>query len=250
MKNLFVVLVSLGIAQVTYAHPDERVSIELQNDQIQAGEQELVFDLIDEESSTLITDQELAVSHEKKLHFIVYDPALLEFFHVHPEYSNDHWRVKINPTVNGNYFVWAQGVIAADKEEFSADGRLLIQGGTTENPTPPKLTDDRQDQVGKTLVTLSNEKLKAGKSAMLTITVSRSDGTNPEITPYLGALAHVNAVFEKGDTLVHVHPMGTSNPNEMMLHATFKDPGLYRVWIEVIDAGVLKKFTLAVEVFK
>ena len=46
----------------------------------------------------------------------------------------------------------------------------------------------------------------------------------------------------------HVHPMEGSDANSGMLHATFPSAGDYRVWIQLIDHGVLKTIPLSVTV--
>ena len=85
---------------------------------------------------------------------------------------------------------------------------------------------------------------------MLTYTVSRNDGTQPEVTPYLGANAHVIVVSPDGDNLIHAHPMDDKNSNTGMMHVTFPSQGDYRIWIQIIDAGVLKVVPLSVTVKK
>ncbi len=83
---------------------------------------------------------------------------------------------------------------------------------------------------------------------MIMLNFSREDGSKPNITPYLGAIAHVVAVALDGDTLIHVHPMNGRNPNEGMIHATFPTAGFYRLWIQFIDDSVLRVIPLSIEV--
>ena len=85
---------------------------------------------------------------------------------------------------------------------------------------------------------------------MVNISFSRTDGSPVELTPYLGAMAHVVATPADGDSLIHVHPMNTTQSNVLMLHATFPEAGFYRLWIQFIDGGVLKVVPLMIEVVK
>ncbi|MBK7961783.1 MAG: hypothetical protein IPK04_11665 [Bdellovibrionales bacterium] len=101
-----------------------------------AGNAKYKFQLIDMENNKLIGDQDLNVAHEKKLHLIIYDPSLQEFQHVHPEFDGTMWVVDTQFSVDGNYWIWAQGELAADGEEFSTSNRLDITGGATAWPTP------------------------------------------------------------------------------------------------------------------
>ncbi|QDK44646.1 hypothetical protein B9G69_010335 [Bdellovibrio sp. SKB1291214] len=102
----------------------------------------------------------------------------------------------------------------------------------------------------KIFLTYALLRIKIPWQAMLNFQITREDGQAPEITPYLGAFAHVIAVSPDGDELTHVHPMEGSAPNTGMLHATFPTDGDYRVWIQLIDKGELKTIPLSISVLK
>jgi hypothetical protein len=233
-----------------YGHGDGDLRVELEPEDtsvVKNREIEFRFQLVDTKQNNLVDDDSLRISHEKKLHLIAYDPALKEFRHLHPVAEGDTWKVQVQFDRSGDYWFWAQGELI-DGTEFSSPARVKVRIDTPAWPTPPALSDVRSGSDGTSVVSLSGEKLKAGKMAMLNVTLSRSDGTTPSITPYLGAFAHVVAVFEDADSLIHVHPMDTSNPNQGMLHATFPHKGAYRLWIQFIDGGQLRTVPLSVKV--
>lgn len=250
MKRLLLIFcLALGV-QLAHAHGDEsRVALESDLVKSQAGKVIYQFQLVDTASNKLIADADLQLSHEKKIHLLVYDPSLREFQHVHPEFKDDAWSVELNFSVNGNYWVWAQGQLAADGEEFSSFNRIEITGGAATWPTPPTLGDVRSGTSGNSKVDLGTNKISAGKMVMLSVKLTRTDGSQPQIEPYLGAFAHVVAVPEDGDSLLHIHPMNGSKPNEGMIHATFPQAGNYRLWIQYIDGGVLNTIPLSIRVF-
>lgn len=214
---------------------------------LNAGTIQYSFDLVDQNSKAL-SDEDLTETHTKKLHFIAYDASLHEFNHVHPTFDGGKWNVELNLPVNGKYFFWAQGQVQ-NGSEFSTFVNTQIQGGQAELPVVP-VGDHRKNSDQGTIVELAGNKLRAGKMAMINFTISREDGTTPEITPYLGAFAHVIAVSPDGDELTHVHPMEGGDPNTGMLHATFPTPGDYKIWIQFNDKGELKTVPLSVTVFK
>ncbi len=234
----------------SFGHEDEsRVALEPEIVTAQAGKVLYQFQLVDTKTNALVTDNALNITHEKKLHFLAYDPALKEFQHVHPEFDGKLWNVELNFSVNGEYWVWAQGELASDREEFSSSNRIKVAGGTLAWPMPPVLGDIRMGTSENSKVELSNKKLIAGKMSMLMVKFSRTDGSAPQIETYLGAFAHIVAVPDDGDSLIHVHPMADSDPNQGMIHATFPRPGDYRIWIQFIDGGNLKVIPLSVKVF-
>ena len=246
MKFFIAIIVSLS--QFALAQT-QRVAIQPETkSSYQAGRFQYVFKLVDTELNKEINDNDLIDSHTKKVHFIAYDPSLKEFTHVHPTFEGGRWQVELNLPVNGNYFVWAQGVLS-DNTEFSSLVRAQIIGGKTAN-TPTPMGDVRKASDKQTTLELAKTKIKAGKMTMLNFKVTREDGQTPAMTPYLGALAHVIATPTSGDDLIHVHPMDGSKPNTGMLHATFPKEGEYRLWVQFIEHDELKIIPLSVIVSK
>lgn len=251
MKALVLTLVALlASPMVVQAHEeDRRVALEPESAlPIESEAPVYRFQLLDTKTKQLLRAEDLEISHEKKLHFLAYDSALKEFQHLHPEFDGNYWVVDLRFALSGTYWFWAQGVLK-DGEEFSAPVDTSVSlSNKPGRPLPPKLTDARSGVSGVSKVTLSYTKLSAGKMAMLTVKVGRTDGSKPKVTPYLGAFAHVIAVTDDADSLIHVHPMDGSKPEEGMLHATFPRAGFYRLWIQFMDDGDLKTIPLSVRV--
>ena len=233
-----------------WAHPGQRVEIELENQIFTAGKNTLSFTLFDEKNKKFLAPDDLNITHEKILHFIVYDEALIEFRHLHPEYDekNELWTTEVELPVDGKYFVWAQGELKDKNTEFSAPSDFKIEKGSKANPLPPALDDSREGASSGTKVTLSKQTIHEKKMVMLDLFVTRADGSTPKLEPYLGAPAHVVAVSSDAKSQVHVHPMDTSDPNKMMLHTEFPKKGFYRLWVQLIDDGKLLVIPLSVEV--
>ena len=247
--RLFGLVLLVTLAPFAHAH-DTPSSVEVKLEsasQAQAGAVHIDFDLLSIKTSASLKDSDLEVTNEKILHCFIYDPALKEFHHEHPTFDASGWHVSSNLTVDGNYFVFLQGRTAADHQDFVASTRVNVSGGSPANPAPPLLGDLRTGNDGISIAALSNDKIVAGATTMLILTFSRNDGSAPEITPYLGVMAHVTIVSSDGDSLIHVHPMNGS-PTQMMIHTEFKEPGDYRVWIEFLDGNVLKNVPLSVTV--
>lgn len=251
MKNILLFLLTFSLSQITWADSlhDARVAIQSENQSnFQAGIFTYSFQLRDNTADKMLTDQDLNISHTKKIHFIAYDPSLKEFNHVHPTYDGNIWKVELNLPVNGNYFIWAQGELI-DGTEFSALTRASVINGLRENPIEP-LSDIRAGADLQTVFELSKTKIKAGKMVMLNFRVTRSDGAIPIMSPYLGALAHIIATPTDGNELIHVHPMDGNEPNTGMIHATFPKEGPYRLWVQFIEHDELKIIPLSVLVSK
>ena len=178
----------------SFAHGGDEARVEIEPEvaaTVSAGKIDYIFELVDNVQKIPLTDRDLNVEMTKLLHFIAYDEALAEFQHVHPAFKNGQWHVELNFSKSGTYWLWAQGQIKNGGVDFAASSQLTITGGQPANPTPPTLSDRRKGNDRNSVVSLSNDVIHAGKMAMLMLTYSRNDGSKPEITPYLGALAHI-----------------------------------------------------------
>ena len=246
---LSVITLALNFSAQAATPPTARVSIqpEIQGN-YQAGTFEYKFQLLDHESNQSVRDQDLNLSHTKKIHLIAYDESLQEFNHVHPTFDGLTWNVVLNLPVDGSYFVWAQGELL-DGTAFSTfvNGNLI--NGAPKNSTLP-LGDVRNASDKETVFEMAKSKIRAGKMVMLNFKVSRTDGVTPIMAPYLGAFAHVIATPASGNELIHVHPMQGNEPNSGMIHATFPKEGTYRLWVQFIEHDELKTIPLSVVVFK
>lgn len=248
MKLLLSVMLFASLNAFAHGGDDEpRVVIEPFTEEVVSAETyQYKFQLFDTEKSRPLGESDLEITHAKSLHFVVYDPALKEFQHVHPTYDGSYWNVTLNFQVSGNYWAWAQGKLNGS-DQFSTSSRLDVQLGRAAWPAP-SLSDVREGADGTSRITLSTANLRAGRAAMLDLNFLRTDGTTAEITPYLGAIAHIIAVPEDGDSIIHVHTMDGSSENSAMIHVTFPARGFYRLWIEFIDGGILKRVPLSVRV--
>ena len=248
-KILWSVILFFGLLASANPAENPRVVIEPEiQSSYPAGTFEYAFQLLDTSINKAVADSDLLENQTKKMHMIVYDPSLKEFTHVHPQFDGKIWKVSMNLSVNGNYFVWAQGELL-DNTEFSALTRIQVVNGKPEN-IPTALGDVRTVTVGKTTIQLAKSKLKVGRMAMLNFTVTREDGQTPVMAPYLGALAHVIATPTGGDQLIHVHAQSMGQPNAGMLHVTFPVEGEFRLWIQFIEHDELVVMPLSVIVSK
>lgn len=251
MKSLYFSVAFTLLTTLAQAHGDgeARITVEPESQSsYAAGLIHYSFQLFDGTTNKTISEKDLVESHTKLIHLIAYDSSRNQFNHVHPAYDGKVWSADLQLPVNGTYFVWAQGQLI-DGTDFSSFAKAQIINGKPEIPTKT-LGDHRKNSDQGSILQLSDGKIKAGGMVMLDFKISRDDGKSPIITPYLGALAHVIAVSPDGDELIHVHPMAGNAPDTGLIHATFPTAGDYRIWVQLIDGGVLKTIPLSVTVQK
>jgi hypothetical protein len=249
-NNIFLVfLCAQCICLSSFAALKERFAIQsTTQNSLQAGNIHYSFSIFDNETQKTVSENDLVLTHTKIMHFLAYDASRNVFSHVHPQFDGKQWSVDLSLLTNGNYFFWAQGQLL-NGPAFSVSTQSKVINGLPEIKSIP-LKDNRKANDLETVVEFDNVKIKAGQMAMINYKVSRTDGQMPSITPYLGADAHIVSVSPDGKVLIHVHPMSGSTPSEGMIHATFPSAGDYRIWIQIIDGGVLRTIPLSVVVSK
>jgi hypothetical protein len=232
-----------------FAHNGNRVDIEADLTTAKAGQILYTFQLIDEKLRKPVSASELAITHERKLHMLVFDAGLKEFIHEHPEYNEKDgvWSVSLSINTSGTYKVWMQGELTSG-DEFTTGEELKVTDGKPANAVPTSLDPSNKGAEGNSAVELSYRGLKANKMAMIDMIFSRTDGSKLELTPFLGAIAHVVATPLDGKSLIHVHPMDGHEPHKGMIHAMFPKAGDYRLWVQFVDAGNMRVIPLSVRV--
>ncbi|UOY92581.1 FixH family protein [Ectobacillus sp. JY-23] len=183
--------------------------------------------------------EELEVNHEKILHLIVVDEHLDKYYHLHPtdlgkgvftveqELPTGTYKafVDIKPK-NLSYEVAPIVFTVGEPKEAHAHG---LQADTTLT----KEIDGKQ-------VTMKLSATKAKEPVTLQFDLDEST-----LEPYLGAMGHVVILDDKAQEYLHVHP---ADQNQPVFSTTFKQPGIYKIWAEFKQNGVVRVFPFVVEI--
>ncbi|HET9431963.1 MAG TPA: heavy metal-binding domain-containing protein [Chitinophagaceae bacterium] len=208
----------------------------------------------------------LDLQHEKKIHLIVVSDDLSYFEHIHPDFQADgSYQIKVlakgksytegagkNETRfenGGNYFLFADykptgGSHQVEKVPFIVKGvPKVVVRYTTE-----KLSGNS----GNYSVTLNatGGKLITGTQMHIAGTVLK-DGKEIDATTledYLGAKAHMVVISLDDKEYLHVHPDVANGKFD--LHTTFKNPGIYRGWIQFQADGKVHTVDFTMNVVK
>jgi hypothetical protein len=250
----------LFLAQTpAFAHGENKVLLQLVGISDEAGREIsqpsegepalLTLRLVNEATGRALTPSELEVVHERQFHLFAFDAGLTNYLHEHPESQGDSWVVKLTFRRAGQYKLWSDITLKNKGEEGNVHSALAlnVNGPTSPNPVPPSLAPKKSGSDGISVLSLEGvDNLRAGKMAMPIIRFSRTDGTPPVITPFLGAMAHMVITSLDGHQLIHAHPM--DHNGSFMLHTVFPRAGDYRIFGQFVDGGVLRTVELAVRV--
>lgn len=196
--------------------------------------EELIISLEDDTGAA----PELAIEHEKEMHFILISNDLEEYYHLHPE-KEEEGRFRVNQALeDGTYQVFVD-IVPENKAYTPAPN--LLQVGTEETAKAHLHADNEwtKEVEGKT-VTLEEVEAIAGEEVPLNFDMH---GEQPET--HLGALGHVVIVDEGAEEYIHVHP---ASEDSTTFNAHFTEPGMYKVWAEFKFDGEIHVYPFVLEV--
>lgn len=160
-----------------------------------------------------LTLNDLKTVHTKKIHLMVIDPTLTDYYHIHPvmDSKTKDFVFKFTPKKNGSYRIWVDVTpIATDEQVFlktdigSASEKHLINEevklNSNVNSYQFNLKLDGQPQVGKPVVA--------------TITVTKDGKPFSQLEPVMGAFAHLMGFNADYSSILHIHPMGREPSND------------------------------------
>jgi hypothetical protein len=213
LQSIFLAIVFTIYTSIAFANADKQPTMKME---IIEGAHSKGFPftikITDIKTGKPITEDDLQVAHTKKLHLLVIDPSLTEYYHVHPTANTDgSWTGYFVPN-KFNYRVWAD-VTRKDtgKQEYVV--------ADIHNPTQEKIKIDQTVNLTSTVSEYKFElaldgELKAGEATMANITVSKNGKPFEMLEPVMGAFAHVVGFNEDYKSIMHIHPMGKEPETE------------------------------------
>jgi hypothetical protein len=166
----------------------------------------------------------LVPDHGKLMHaFLVREPELDAFAHVHPErISTDTFRITLPPLPPGTYRVYADIVHETGMAQtLTTTVPIPETVAGTRAVAPPADPDDswwygeaaeRRTVVladGASITWEAGEGIVADEPVELRFTVAGPHGEPAALEPYMGMLAHAAVRRDDGAVFVHLHPTGT-----------------------------------------
>ena len=189
----------------------------------------------------------------KLMHFYLIRSDLTGFQHIHPTMAGDGtWTAPLAAAEPGSYRAYASFITkdATGKAVPLVLSRPVTVPGTAATaPLPAASTTTQVD--GYTL-TLAGDRLMAGMSHELTVTVSQNGKPVTDLQPYLDTYAHLTAFHEGDLAFAHLHPHGTVNGDHggpaLTFEAMLPQPGPWRLFLQFRTGGVLHTAAVTITV--
>lgn len=197
-----------------------------------------------------LTDADLQLNHDKKMHFILVRDDLNYFQHLHPAYLHGVWSVTTTVANPGTYNTYAD--IEPVQEAASVIRTPLVIDRATSNPhlpTPSANLAANDGTVRARLATTSSFKTK--ENTLLTFAITEKGKPVTNLQPYLGAFGHVVLLrHDNPDSYLHVHPITETQPTDgtVVFATTFPQKGRYTLYAQFNVGGVIKTFSITLDV--
>jgi Cu+-exporting ATPase len=235
---------------------------------------ELSYTVRDEEGGEPLTD--LPLDHERPMHTILIGSDLQSFAHIHPKVRDDgSYRVRTTPPDAGNYNIYTEfvrgGEKVLDRRELAV-GNPYGGGADGAAALAPDLSPKTVE--GTTVALDTPETIRADEAVHLDFRVTEDGEPVTDLSPYLGAAAHVAIVSEDGEEFAHGHgeakeqeeAAGAGGPPEdggqgngdhgvpeafgpaVRADHAFEGPGLYKLWAQFERDGRVITAPFVVEV--
>ena len=190
-----------------------------------------------------IAPPDLLVTHTRRLHLLVVDPALGDYQHLHPEpgVQPGDWIFRFTPRGGGTYRVFADFTPAATGRGLYASEDLIVSGPRLSAPEAGQAVEKEGHRFN---LAVSPRPARAGQPLDLEFTVTRGDGRVVALDKVMDAFAHLVA-FDAGRTgFAHLHPVDAPagvplDPARVTLRFKLTIPrgGIYTVWAQLILSG-------------
>lgn len=199
----------------------------------------------------LLTSDDLALVHEKKIHALLVRDDFTQFQHIHPDATRDEWTLHPRFTEGGVYHLYLDYQTIQGERTVLHTSFLVVGMKTAKlSATGSASTGVSIDGVTASFVDLP-PKMLAGTTTELTFQLMAQKQPVQEIGPYLGAFGHVVILQQDHPyRYLHVHPVTDRQPHngQITFEAEFPDPGVYHLYAEFNVAGSVKTFPFTVSI--
>ena len=185
-----------------------------------------------------LTLNDLKTVHTKKIHIMVIDSTLTDYYHIHPvaDSKNKDFVFNFTPKKSGTYQIWV------DITPSATDKQIFIKSDIGHSSQKAQVNKEEKlnAHAGSYQFDLKpGGKVQAGKPVMAIITVTKDGKSFNKLEPVMGAFAHVVGFNADCSSIMHIHPMGKEPANDserggsqLMLHLEPQHAGFVKLFAQ------------------
>lgn len=192
---------------------------------------------------------EIATSHGEKLHLMLIDPSLEDYWHLHPEPTPEPgiYRFSFQPERAGTYQAFLEFVSAETTRRIMLADVLTVgdTAGESHAPIFGALQPAKLGPLTASLADLPERGLRAGDRTTFSLAIEHQQGAPLTFEPIMNSYAHLVIFDEDRVGLAHAHPIDFNlattpavNP-PLRFSVRLPEPGNYRLWAQFQIDGQL-----------
>lgn len=211
--------------------------IVIRNPLLSPGSQALSFEFYGKDGHPFGND-DIEITHEKKIHLIIVNEDFSSYQHVHPSYADGVWSADIELANDTSYQAYFDSDPA---EEGPQVLRVPFRVGV---PAPASKVSQRKNAVtvaGITATLIARTPIMSGDT--LAFSLARA-GRPLGAEPYLGAKGHVIAISHTDpDNFVHAHPITHDGADaDVDFGVDVPVSGTYTLFAQFKTEGIVRTF--------
>lgn len=201
-----------------------------------------------------VTLEDLDEVHKHKIHLLINDSSLSDYFHKHPKPTKNkgEYEFSFTPKTSGPYKIWAE----IYPLETGIKEVAITQIGPENLKEVAKDVSNKFSDGGLEAELSFDKKPKSGKASTGKIVIKKDGELFKGLEPVMGAFGHIVAFADDFYTVAHVHPMGKEpkkdsergGPN-LSFHFKPETVGFYKIYaqVKISNEAVFIPFGVEVE---
>lgn len=187
-----------------------------------------------------LTADDLIITHEKKLHFLIVDNSLNDYHHIHPEYDSKTglFVASFTPNIQGEYNVWSNFRLAENGSYIITKNKIPALRDHKIVPSIQHNNFVENDSVS--LEIKAEPPLTAGADSHLAVRIKNKGKSPIKLDTIMGEYAHLVAFSKDGGDFIHCHPMGNESEinkngqeNSLKFHVAPQKEGFTKFFLQM-----------------
>ena len=182
---------------------------------IKIGQQNKIVIKLNTRTGKVVTLDDLKLVHTQKIHLLVIDPTLTDYYHLHPVATNvaGEYKAVFTPKKSA-YTIWVD-ITMADSGVQEYINASVGDMATADKVVNTSVSNNYHlKDYDFTLTT--DQKLRVNSNAMLIINISKKGKPYTNLRPVMGAFAHLVGFSADYKSIVHLHPLGQEPSDDSM----------------------------------
>lgn len=178
----------------------------------------------------------LLTTHTQKLHLMLTDRSLTDYYHIHPKYDAESgmFLASFIPNMQSEYSAWSDFTLGSGKNIIFKNS---LPAERDFGAAPSIQHTNNGYSAGVNIELKANPPLSAGCESHLQVHARDEYGKPVQLEPIMGAYAHLVGFSKDGQEFIHCHPVGSTENGDLDFHVSPMRAGFSKFFLQVKTEG-------------